>query len=62
MKRKEHTAAHHTLDAAVATLLDRARDYIGPGKNAGTSTQEVLRSAREYARALNRVETMRVKR
>jgi hypothetical protein len=63
MKRKEFTASHHALDSATSALLDRAAKYTGPGGGNGvTSTQDLLRSAREYARALNRVETMRVKR
>lgn len=53
----QYRVARKALEASIATLISRARSY--PGDEANWRTQELLSAAREYGRALNRVEHMR---
>lgn len=57
---KEYRVARDTLDNATNSLLNNARNYAGV--DGSDRTRDVLRAAREYARAFTRVETMRGKR
>jgi hypothetical protein len=49
--------ARRKLEEALATLLEKAIAY--DGAHVSWKTRELLAQAREYARAFNRIETMR---
>lgn len=51
--------ARRKLEEAVAALLEKALCY--DGLSPAWRTRELLAQAREYGRALNRIETMRGK-
>jgi hypothetical protein len=57
-KRQSNPVARTRLDEAIVELLGHAKGYDG-NINPSCNTVNVLRAAREYARALNRVETLR---
>lgn len=54
---KEYRAARDAVDHAVGTLLSRASHYQGPPEGGGTT--DLLKAAREYSRAINRLEHVR---
>lgn len=57
-RKSSNAVARARLDEAIVELLGHAKGYNGE-INPTCNTVNVLRAAREYARALNRVETLR---
>lgn len=57
-RQVKYRAARRAMDTATARLLVYAAQYRGPEAGVG-QTAELLSAAREYGRALNRIESMR---
>lgn len=55
---REYRAARLAMDRATAELLNRAAHYQGPQHSIG-DTYYLLSAAREYGRAMPRLEKMR---
>jgi hypothetical protein len=55
--RRENKTARCSLETAIADLLAKALSY--DGVSSAWKTRDLLASAREYGRALNRIETVR---
>lgn len=60
MTVKSNESARRAADYATGRLISVARQFTGVGT--GSTCAELLHAAREYARAMRRLETLRTRR
>ncbi len=57
-RKQSNAVARQRLESSIVELLSHAKGYTGD-IHPECNTENLLRAAREYGRALNRVETLR---